>query len=477
LTTLAADSADLDSSDVGRLPVDRVFTIRGAGTVVTGTLWSGTLEKGDRVILLPGDVEARVRSLQVHGEEVEVAEAGKRVAVGLSGSRVSHHSLTRGQTVVTDGSWTSSWMLTCRISVLPDTGWGIQQGQRVRVHLGTAEVLARAALLQTEHLSGGDGGWAQLRLEAPLLARAGDHMVLRSYSPVTTIGGGLVAEVAHGKRKKLGSSEAEQLATVLDGGTQEALAAHLELSGWGGAWLPRLSQDLGVSPPRAEKAVSGLMAQDQGIRVGDHLISARVFEKGRQKVLTNLKAFHEEDPLRPGMPLEELRQVIPDALGPKIAEQIIQGLVGEGRLDVAGGHASLKGHEPRLTQRQKDLRDKVRSVLEEAGMAPPTLKDLGARLGETDEVARVLKMLEHQGEVMALDPGLYFSVEAVREAAKRVVDGLGGQTGLGPADFKEVLPLTRRHLLPLLRYFDTAGVTVRLQETRQVSVRLPVGLP
>ncbi|MCJ7626816.1 MAG: selenocysteine-specific translation elongation factor, partial [Longimicrobiales bacterium] len=171
LATVGLEAEEKGADDVVRLPIDRVFTIRGAGTVVTGTLWTGELREGTRVLLLPGDREGRVRSLQVHGQEVREARAGARVAVGLSGSKVGHQGLSRGQTLVEGGGWEVSWMLTCWISLLSDTGWELEQGQRVRVHLGTAEVLARVTLFQIDRLGGGEEGWAQLRLEEPVLAR------------------------------------------------------------------------------------------------------------------------------------------------------------------------------------------------------------------------------------------------------------------------------------------------------------------
>jgi selenocysteine-specific elongation factor len=171
LGALGLEAGDRGAGDVARLPLDRVFTVRGAGTVVTGTLWTGALRVAGRVHILPGDREARIRSLQVHGHSVEEAKAGERVAVGLTGSRISHLDLSRGQTLVEEEGWTTSHMLTCRLSVLPGTGWEIEQGQRVRVHLGTAEIMARVALLEADRLDGGEEGWAQLRLEQPLLGQ------------------------------------------------------------------------------------------------------------------------------------------------------------------------------------------------------------------------------------------------------------------------------------------------------------------
>ncbi|MYJ16997.1 MAG: selenocysteine-specific translation elongation factor, partial [Gemmatimonadetes bacterium] len=185
--------ARLDA-DIVRLPVDRVFTVRGTGTVVTGTLWSGSLSLDQRIRLEPGGLAARVRGLEVHGRSVRTARAGERTAVALAGSRVGREAVGRGQVVVGADPWVAADRVTARIELLPDTAWGIERGQRVRVHLGTSEVMARVFLLDCAEIVAGEVAWAQLRLEAPLVARTRDHVVLRSYSPMTTIGGGIVAE-------------------------------------------------------------------------------------------------------------------------------------------------------------------------------------------------------------------------------------------------------------------------------------------
>ncbi|MGW8266572.1 MAG: selenocysteine-specific translation elongation factor, partial [Longimicrobiales bacterium] len=234
LAELGSLAVKKEDEDVPRLPVDRVFTIKGAGTVVTGTLWSGHLRIGDRVRILPGDKEGRVRSLQLHGKGVDEAPAGTRVAVGLTGAGVTHRTLSRGQTLVTGNGWSASWMLDCHLTVLPDTGWEVRQGQRVRVHLGTAEVLSRVSVLEGDRLGPGQEGWVQLRLEEPVLARVHDRLVIRSYSPLTTIAGGHVAEVLPLKRRSLKEGERDRLKARIGSDTRKALSALLESAAWKG---------------------------------------------------------------------------------------------------------------------------------------------------------------------------------------------------------------------------------------------------
>ncbi|MFH1764346.1 MAG: selenocysteine-specific translation elongation factor [Gemmatimonadota bacterium] len=475
LATVGLEAEEKGADDVVRLPIDRVFTIRGAGTVVTGTLWTGELREGTRVLVLPGNQEGRVRSLQVHGQEVREAKAGARVAVGLSGSKVGHQDLSRGQTMVEGSGWEVSRMLTCWLSLLSNTGWELKQGQRVRVHLGTAEVLARVALFQKDRLGGGEEAWAQLRLEEPVLARGRDHLVFRSYSPVTTLGGGRVAEVLPKKRRRLAPGEDLLLEDRLGDSCSASLSALLKMAGWAGAPLPSLPHLTGFSPAHLQETVAGLEEDKAVVRVDDRLFSGRIWGKGEERILSALEEFHGEHPLKPGIPLEELRQVLPGSFGPKLAEAVLQQLSARDQMVLKKGTACLAGFRPSLTQRQTSIRSQLQALLKEASLTPPSLRELGEALGNPAEVEGILRFMEEEGEVLNLDGEFFFGSEAVRDAGRAVIVGLAGLKDLGPADFREVLPVSRRHLLPLLRYFDLVGVTTRIGDGREVALGIPNG--
>ena len=473
LATLGMEAEEKGAEDVVRLPIDRVFTIRGAGTVVTGTLWTGTVQEGARVLVLPGGREARVRSLQLHAQGVREARAGARVAMGLSGSKVGHQDLSRGQTVVEGSGWAVSWMLTCWVSLLTDTGWELKQGQRVRVHLGTAEVLARVAIFQKDRLVGGEEGWAQFRLEEPILARVRDHLVFRSYSPVTTLGGGRVAEVLPRKRRSLTPGENRLLEARLGDSSEEALSALLEMAQWTGVPIPSLPHQTGFSPAHIQETVAGLQGSETLVRVENRLFSSRIWGEGEKRIFSALTGFHEKNPLKPGISLEELRQVLPGSFGPKLAEALLQRLASQQRLFLRKGTAGLAGFRPSLSKRQASIRTQLKSLLTEAGLTPPNLRELGETLGDLTEIEGILRLMEEEGEVVNLDGEFFFERKVVREAGQAVIRGLAGSKDLGPADFREVLPISRRYLLPLLRHFDLVGVTTRMEDGRSVAIELP----
>lgn len=473
LARLGQAAEEHRTGDLVRLPIDRVFTIRGAGTVVTGTLWSGTLSQGSKVRLLPGDQEGRVRAIQVHGKELSEAPAGTRVAVALKGSDVSHHELSRGQTVVEGTGWASSWMLTAYVGLLSDTGWILEQGQRVRLHLGTAEVLARVAVLSGDVLMGGEEGWVQFRMEEPVLGRVRDHFVIRSYSPVTTIGGGRIGEVLPRKRRTLKPGEGSLLKDRLDGNLDAAVLGLLEMAGVQGASIESLPQRTGFPKDELDQAVAALEGLNSIRRVEGRLFGGRTWSDIETTIRKRLQDYHETFPLRPGLVLEELRQVVPGTFGPRLAEAVIQGLASEGAVLIQKGRASLEEFRPVLTKDEEAFGNLLRVRLREAGLAPPSTRDLAEGSPDSDTVVDILRHLEDQGDVISLDGDFFIDAEALLQAGEEVVATLGGSAELGPAAFRKIIPVSRRHLLPILRFFDLKGITTRIGDSRSVSERLP----
>lgn len=452
--------------DPPRLPVDRAFTIQGMGTVVTGTLWAGSLSVGDRVRLLPTGLEGRIRSLQVHGRDATRAEAGERTAVAVSG--VDRAEAARGQTLVTHLTWESTWMLTSRISVLAGAPRGVEQGMRVRVLLGTAEVLARCAVLEPEGvILPGDDGWVQFRLEEPTLARAGDRLVVRSYSPLLTVGGGVVAEPTPPKRRRLAAGEAEALLALASGPPEERVAAALHLAGWAGVEARSLVQSAGASPT----ALDSLVDAAEGAGALHHkgrVFAAPVVDDAKTRVLGALDEGHAREGLRPSVPLERLRAAIPSWAAAALADGVVAALAREGALELAEGGARRPGFQPTPTPDQQAAGAALRSAYDEAGLAAPFLDELPESLRARADLPQLLRYLEGQGVLRTVDDGLLVSAHVLDAAAEAVTGALGGRTGLGPADFREVLPVSRRHLMPLLAYLDGLGVTVRRGPTRDV---------
>ena len=442
---IAARPAD----DVFRLPIDRVFSVSGVGTVVTGTAWSGSVATGDRVRLLPGPIEGRVRSLESYGRPRDRSAPGARTALGLAG--VDRADVRRGQIVAAaDVPWVAAHRLDVLITPLAGTP-ALTSRQRVRLHLGTAEVMARAT--PREALADGRIP-ARLRLEAPVAARGGDRFVLRSYSPVTTIGGGIVLDPDPPLRAGSwpdglhAAAPEERLAALV------ARRAH----GVTAASLPVLS---GLRPGEAARAARAVRDVQQ---VGDRWIRQEALALARDRALAALAAYHTHQPAEVGMPLETLRRSLgaPDWL----AEAALEALERAGRLEIRHHHARLAGFVPRVAGGDTEL-ERVVDILRRAGLAPPNVVELERQTGRRD-IGAVLRLAAARGQVEAVEPDRYYDGEALRRFADTIREvGRGGE--FQPAALRDRLGISRKFLIPLLEWADSRGLTVRSGAGRRLA--------
>jgi selenocysteine-specific elongation factor len=462
LAAAAAPVPPRAPDDLFRMPIDRVFTVKGTGTVVTGTVWSGTLRRDDAVRIEPAGAQARIRMLQRHGTATAEVGAGERAAVALTG--FDRHALRRGDVLLTDGSWRAASMLTVELTVLPDSAAALQPRQRVRLHLGTAEVLGRLALPGGE-LAPGRSGLAQLRLEAPVVARAGDRFVLRSYSPVHTVAGGVVLEPDAPKRKRFDAATARDLQRLgAAPAADDRVRALLSLAGPAGARRADLPLLTGLRPAQAERLLD---AMADVTRVEDRVVHGSHVAGCRAAIVGVLEAFHGERPIEEGMDRDALRRAT--GAPPALFEAALQQLLRDGTLASRGGEFGLAGHEPVAPPAQAALLERVSRVFEAAGLQAPDLAELPADLGGSDALLPLLRFLERQRRLVRISPTRWADAAATMEAAARLRQQLPTEQELPLSELKLTLGLSRKHLIPLLEYFDRTGVCVRRGEARIVT--------
>ena len=441
-------SAVRRDADLFRMPIDRVFTVRGTGTVVTGTVWSGRAAAQQRASILPGHA-VRIRGVQTHGSAVEDAGAGERAAFALSG--VERSDVKRGDVLVTADVWRPTQSLTARLERL--AGVELRQRQRVRVHLGTAETMARVLIL--------DGDWVQLRLEVALLARVRDRFVLRSYSPVRTIGGGQAAEVWR-VRKRLGAAEKTALAMLLDGAARDRIAAAIALADKDGARLLEVPITAGVTPDEVADFATSL--PPDVLQIGDAFYPAAVLEGAIAALADRVAAFHAQHPLESGVDRAQL--VAGLRAGHELAEAALRSAEQRGLLVGTGSTVAAPGFKPVFSGKQQVLRNQVVERLRSGGLMPPTLNELSTGSSNA-EIRAVLRRLEAQGEVVGISPDLFLHAAALDEAI-RAVRSLGAGRPLSAAEFKTALPVSRKYLIPILEYLDRSGITRREGDMRWI---------
>jgi selenocysteine-specific elongation factor len=465
LARAARGCAARSALDIFRMPVDRVFTIRGTGTVVTGTVWSGRVESGESVRVLPSPVSARVRGLQSHDQSVVAVGAGQRAAIALAS--IEKTEAPRGSTLVTDTHWAPASIFTVRLTLLPGAP-PLRHRQRVRLHLGTAEMMARVALLAgNEQMEPGASAWAQLRLETPQVARARDRFVIRSYSPVTTIGGGIVAEPQARKRRRPDPMTLERLQWLLEGTDEQAVTAAVALAGWEGVDMPALPVKAGVAPHSAQAIVAD--AQRHGLaRVGDRILTLDRLALVQQHLEDRVDDEHRRNPLRQGISREELIRAAPKGCPEPLAAWCLNALIATGELEAVGGLLRRAGFQPHLDSAQDRLRERILAVLADGNLTPPDRTELEAAVGGGKDFVAVLKLLEAEGRIVALSPGLYLERGRLDAAVSRLRATFPEPVDLSPADFKRVFGVSRKYLIPLLEHLDKARVTARIGDARRL---------
>ena len=444
-----------DPTDLFRLPVDRVFSMAGAGTVVTGTAWDGSVAVGADVQILPEDIGGRVRSIEVHGEPAKQALPGRRTALALAG--VDRAQAPRGSVVVrsSDG-WMPTRTVDVRVQLLP-TARALGQRSRVRFHLGTAEVMARVTPSADPILPGKDGV-VRLRLEEPVVARWGDRGVLRSYSPVTTIAGCVVVDPWPDARPRRPPGAAARWSAD----PAARLAYWTRQCGTHGLPLSGLPVRLGVHPASASDLVGA--AESNGLVSA----SGRVFDRvlvteAAKRALAALERYHREHPMQPGMPHRAFQRAAGAGPLAALAEAHLseQGTIvaGEGVVWRADHHAAVTGRHA------EDARA-LEGALVQAGSQGVEMTQVAQIAGES--AGDLIEFVVRQGTALRVGQSRYYHTPALADLVRKTVERLGEEGEATPAELREVLGLSRKYLIPLLEWFDSHGVTTRIADTRRL---------
>jgi selenocysteine-specific elongation factor len=435
-----------EETDLFRLPVDRAFTIRGTGTVVTGTVWSGSLKRDAVVRILPGGREARVRGLESHGQAVDQIGPGTRAAVSLGGVDVDQ--VPRGSTLVTDAAWAESTVVRSDVHLVEGAELGPRT--RVRFHLGTRDVSARVVA------RGGDGlRAARIVLDEPIVARGGDRFVLRTASPVSTVGGGVITDPSPGARRvrvwqESGLSVVERLRMLITEAGESGLARS------------QLSVRLGITNVLVELTLDNTAKSH--VLIGDRLLDVMLIEQLTGQVVSDLDAFHQREPLEAGMSLQAIRSGL--GVIPVVADAVVARLVEGGRIVVERGLVHRNGWSPTPSTAQRLVLDAVERVLHDAGREPPSVSELAATYGA--EVGAVLRFLERTGKIVQVEPDRYYATSALQSVVSDLRRGTETGRAYGPSELREVLGVSRKYLIPLLEYCDRLAVTVRRESGRIV---------
>ena len=445
LAAAAAEVSARRDDDVFRMPIDRVFTIRGTGTVITGTVWSGSIGRDDVVRVMPDDKTVRVRGLQAHGTAIDRAKPGTRLAVALAG--IDHDALTRGAVLVSEGGWHASRVLRADLTLLGNTVAALSPRASVRFHLGTTEVGARV-VTPGGALSPGETKPGRVVLDAPVVVRAGDRFVIRGGSPVSTLGGGVVVDPhpAHRRARPW---------TAQHDSFDARLSLALREAGGEGLGIADLPVRLGATP----SDVAACLERHRGVlRIG-----ARIFDRAyRDELVSSLAEavaqHHQRNPLDAGVLLQTIRARVVGRS--ELLDDAVRTAVFGGHVEtIENGLVRRTGWRPTLSNDQTDLKATLAGALRTAGPEPPSLGELSAAHGPS--VVPIMRMLEREGTIVPVESDRYYDAGALTALVDRLRNGMIAGREYTPSELRDVIGLSRKYLIPFLEYCDRRGITER----------------
>ena len=464
-------------SDLFRLPVDRVFSLKGHGTVVTGTLVSGSAKTGDEIELLPGGKKSHVRSIQNHGQSVEQAEAGHRISLNLHG--LSVEDISRGDVVTHVGAMRESKRWIVELTCLESSPRGLRHRKEVHFHHSARELSARLYFYDRERLEPGQTALVEVHFSEPVAGVFADRCIVRSFSPLRTVAGGSVLYPLDSapRRSKIGSDMQKRLLALPETDDAGRIAVQLELAGRLGAPLAELSLLTDIAAKSLEKQLQSMSGRGLAFcwdKETKSWISAAALETLSARALDAVESFHKKNPLQPGMAkgvvLAGMGRDVPSRLAHHVLEKLLRG----GRLAVDGDILRLPGHKVSLADDQQALREALLKAHRATPLVPPNHTELFAELGITPKQAQpIFKLLTSDGSLVKIKEDLYFLGDIMEELRAKVRAWFDDHEEISPGDFRDITTISRKNGVALLEHFDKEQITMRVGDRRVLRGRRP----
>ncbi|HKF40057.1 MAG TPA: selenocysteine-specific translation elongation factor [Candidatus Acidoferrum sp.] len=452
-----------------RLPIDRSFAVKGFGTVVTGTLISGQVAVGEEVELLPDGKLLRVRGVQTGGTPVEQADAGQRTAVNLAG--VEHTAVARGMVLTAPGRFAKTRRVDAQLQLLKSAR-ALKPRARVHFHTGTAETIAEILLHGKTELKPGESALVHLHLTAEVVAVRGDHFIVRQFSPVITVGGGVVLDPLARRPTRKDRGRVRFLETLDRGSNEEILRAMVERSIFG-VGLGEIVTRTGWKQEGARATAENLVRTGAVRKLNEApllLLAEPLFQEITKKLLARVESYHKQNPLSPGIPREDLRVSVGRRMRSETFRTAIEELVRQNRLLAQGELIKKPGTEITLTAEELEAKRQIEQAFGKAGLAVPSVKEVLAQLAiESRRAEKILQILLREKQLVRVSPELIFHAEALGRLGQLLL-GYKKTRGerIGVPAFKELTGITRKYAIPLLEYLDRQRLTRRMGDERVI---------
>ncbi len=467
LDRLSLEVEERPSDGLFRLPIDRVFIMKGFGTVVTGTMVSGSLSLGETITILPSGQEGKVRGLQVYNTPVERAFAGQRTAVNLQGIEAS--SIQRGDVLAYPQTFIPTQVLDVFLEYLPSSPRPLRNRTKLRFHIGTNLTTATVFLLNREELKPGEEGYAQIRLDRPVVALPQDRFVIRGSGTIQTQGGGVVLDTHPERHRRFTPTVIEELNLFKNGERVEVLRRHILRSGSGGITFRDLLNRVSIPPKEMEQHLKGMIQSGEILLIDPEkgkVIDLKPYQKLKEEVLTQLLDFHRRFPMKPGLSKEELRTKLPMDVDVKLFQILLNKMIQSKEIVLERDKIRLSEHRISSVD-EKGRMKQVEEAILKGHLQPPSPKELAEGLSEKEEVIhQVLEHLTHEGKLVKIKSGIYIHQIPFERLRQELVAFLKENHEITTQQFKEMAKASRKYLIPLIEYFDQIKVTLRLGDKR-----------
>jgi len=466
LDKLVQNIPERDLGHFFRLPIDRVFSMKGFGTVITGTTISGKIRTGDEITIYPLGINSKIRGLQVHNREVNEIRAGLRTAVNLQG--IERAKVQRGNILASRDSLRTTYMVDVSLDLLSSAPRKLKNRAKVRFHSGTSEIISTVVLLDRDALEPGETCFAQIRLNEPTALLRDDRYVLRSYSPVRTIGGGRTLNALPRKKKRFSEVVLSEMKLLFTGDLNEIIEYFVSSGRFRGIEQAELPFLTNTSKKKLDEALKVLKAQ-QRITLYDKergaLIHADFLKKAREEILDTLTRYHKKFPLKEGLVKEELRSRTAGADNAKLFNHLVLQLAREEIIVQDKEIVRLKDHQVTLAQDQEKIRRELEKIYTKSGLQPPYFQEIkGEFPGNTG--VEVLEVMVKEGDILKVKEDLYFHRKAIDGIKSELIAFLKSNGEITTPQFKEMTGASRKYTIPLIEYFDRTQVTVRVGDIR-----------
>ncbi len=455
-----------NSGNFFRLPIDRVFTMKGFGTVVTGTTISGSINVGDEVTIYPQELHSKIRGIQVHNQDAESVSAGLRSAINIQGMEKTE--IDRGNILAAKDTLKPSFMIDVELDLLASSPRPLKNRAKARFHSGTVEIISTIVLLDRDVLNKGERCFAQIRLDEPTTVLRGDRYILRSYSPVRTIGGGRIINPLPLKKKRFSENVISDLELLNSGDNIVQIEQFVKMGRYTGKDAGELQFLANLPRKKVDEALKVLSARKKIIqysRENGLFIHEEYLEAATKEFLTILSEYHANNPLKSGILREELRSRTTGSTNPRLFNFLVTQQSGMGAIVIENELLRMKDHRITLANDQKEIRSRIEDIYLKAKLQPPYFKDVSSEFPGANG-SDILGILLKEGVLVKVKEDLYFHKKSIDGLKENLILFLKKNNEINPTQFKDMTGTSRKYSIPLIEFFDHEQLTVRVGDNR-----------